>query len=72
MARPRGKKPSVRLSVSVSVPDHAELVRLAEAHDLSIAQVVRRAIADFVDHLRDDPQRELHLPRGRRRERPSA
>jgi hypothetical protein len=33
---------------------------------------VRRAIADFVDHLRDDPQRELHLPRGRRRERPSA
>jgi hypothetical protein len=69
MARPRGKKPTVRLSVSVSATDHAELVRFAEARDLSIAWVVRRAIVDFVEHHRDDSQRELHLPRGRRSER---
>jgi hypothetical protein len=72
MARPKGKKPTVRLSVSVSTTDHAELVRFAEERDLSIAWVVRRAIADFVDHHRDDSQQELHLPRSPRQERHSS
>jgi hypothetical protein len=65
MSRPKGRKPSVRLSVSVSATDHAELARFADARDLSLACVVRRAISDFVDRHRDDVQGELHLPRGR-------
>jgi predicted transcriptional regulator len=65
MSRPKGKKPSVRLSVSVSATDHAELARFAEASDLSLAWVVRRAISDFVERHRNDMQGELHLPRGR-------
>ena len=60
-----GRKPSVRLSVSVSASDHAELARFAEAQDLSLAWVVRRAISDFVERHRYDVQGELHLPRGR-------
>lgn len=65
MSRPKGKKPSVRLSVSVSTTDHAELARIAVARDLSLAWVVRRAISDFVERHRSDLQGELHLPRGR-------
>ena len=66
MSRPKGKKPSVRLSVSVSANDHAELARFAEARDLSLAWVVRRAISDFVEYHRDETQGELHLLRGSR------
>jgi hypothetical protein len=65
MSRPKGRKPSVRLSVSVSVTDHAELARFAEARDLSLAWVVRRAISDFVERHRNDLQGELTLTRGR-------
>ena len=65
MSRPKGRKPSVRLSVSVNATDHAELARFAEARDLSLAWVVRRAISDFVERHRNDMQGELHLPRGR-------
>jgi hypothetical protein len=65
MPRPKGKKPTVRLSVSVNPTDHAELARIAEARDLSIAWVVRRAIADYVERHRDDAQGELAMPRGR-------
>jgi Ribbon-helix-helix protein, copG family len=64
MSRPRGKKPSVRLSVSVNATDHAELARFAQARDLSVAWVVRRAISDFVERHHDELQGELHLPRG--------
>jgi hypothetical protein len=61
MARPKGRKPSVRLSVSVSATDHAELARFAEARDLSLAWVVRRAISDFVERHRDDVQAEARV-----------
>jgi predicted transcriptional regulator len=65
MPRPKGKKPSVRLSVSVTPADHAELARIAEARDLSIAWIVRRAIADYVERCREGSEPELALPRGR-------
>jgi hypothetical protein len=65
MSRPKSRNPSVRLSVSVSATDHAELARFAGARDLSLAWVVRRAISDFVERNRNDLQGELHLPRGR-------
>ncbi len=70
MSRPRGKKPSVRLSVSVNATDHAELAHFAQARDLSLAWVVRRAISDFVERHRNDLQGELQLPRGRNPEGP--
>ena len=62
--RPKGKKPTIRLSITVDRADHAELARLAAEHDLSLAWVVRRAITDFVERNRDGLQRELPLPRG--------
>lgn len=67
MSRPKGKKPSVRLSVSVHPTDHAELARIAEARELSLAWVVRRAIADYVERHRDAAQGDLLLPRARAR-----
>lgn len=64
MPRPKGKKPTVRLSISVDRNEHAELVRLAAEHDLSLAWIIRRAIADFVEKNRTGLQVELPLPRG--------
>ena len=64
MPRPKGKKPAVRLSVSVSPTDHAELTRIAATRDLSMAWVIRRAIADFVERHREGAQREFSLPPG--------
>lgn len=64
MPRPKGRKPTIRLSISVDRADHAELARLAAEHDLSLAWIVRRAITDFVEKNRAGPQGELPLPRG--------
>jgi len=64
MPRRKGTKPTVRLSVSVSPADHAELSRIAAMRDLSIAWVIRRAIADFVERHRESAQGELGLPPG--------
>ena len=54
MARPKGKTPAVRLSVSLDPVDYAELSRLAAHHDLSVAWVVRNAVSEFVSRK---PQR---------------
>ena len=64
MARPKGKKPAVRLSVSLDPADHAELLRLAEQHDLSVAWVVRKAVSEFVARNADHDQPVLPLQRG--------
>ena len=65
MPRPKGKKPSVRLSVNLDLPDHDVLVRLAERHDVSIAWLVRKAVSEFVERHNRGNQGELVLPRGR-------
>ncbi len=54
MARPKGKKPAVRLSVSPDPADHAELSRLAAHRDLSVAWIVRNAVSEFASR---NPQR---------------
>ena len=64
MARPKGKKPTVRLSISLDAADHAELSRLAEQHDLSVAWVVRKAVSEFVARNADQNEPVLPLHRG--------
>ena len=65
MPRPKGKKPSIRLSVNLDLTDHAVLVRLAERHDVSIAWLVRKAVSEFVERYGRSDQGELPLPRSR-------
>ena len=64
MARPKGKKPAVRLSISLDATDHAELTRLAEQHDLSVAWVVRKAVSEFIARNANQDQPVLPLHRG--------
>ncbi len=64
MARPKGKKPAVRLSISLNPADHAELSRLAEQHDLTVAWMVRKAVSEFVARNANQDQPVLPLHRG--------
>jgi len=61
MARPRGQKHSVRLSVSLDPQDHAEICRIASDLNLSAAWIVRRAVSEFVDRHEKSAQAELPL-----------
>lgn len=64
MVRPKGKKPAARLSISLDTADHAELTRLAEQHDLSVAWLVRKAVSEFIARTANQDQPVLPLPRG--------
>lgn len=64
MARPKGKKPVVRLTVSLDLSDHAELSRLAEQHDLTVTWMVRKAVSEFLTHNATHEQPVLPLHRG--------
>ena len=64
MVRPKGKKPTVRLSVNLDPADHAELTRLAAQHDLSLAWMVRKAVSEFVERNANHDQPALPLHRG--------
>ena len=48
MARPRGNRYPVRLSVSIDSLDHAAIKKLAEDLNLSSAWLVRRSVSEFV------------------------
>ncbi|WP_081282821.1 ribbon-helix-helix domain-containing protein [Rhizobium phaseoli] len=61
MARPRGQKHPVRLSVSIDEKDHAAISRLAADMNLSTAWIVRRAVSEFVARHDDGAQTELPL-----------
>lgn len=65
MPRPRGKRTPVRLSVGLDPASHARLARLANRHDVSLAWMIRKAIADFIERQEEDDQAELPLQRGR-------
>lgn len=60
MARPKGKKDSVRFTVSLDSQVHAKLVRIAESNDLSLSWAVRRAVTEFVE--RHDTSQQAELP----------
>ena len=64
MARPKGKKPAVRLTIGLDPADHAELSQLAAQHDLSVAWMVRKAVSEFVARNADQEQPVLPLHRG--------
>jgi hypothetical protein len=64
MPRPRGRRPAVRLSVSLPIHHHAVLLRLAEEQDQSLAGMVRKAVADYVQRTEAANQPELPLPQG--------
>ena len=49
MARPKGKKVAARLSVGLSEPQHSALTALAEENEATVAWLVRRAVAEFLE-----------------------
>lgn len=63
MARPKGKKHQVRVTVSLDPDDHAALTQIAADNDLSVAWIVRRAVADFVQQKTEYADQKLPLER---------
>ncbi|CAM5323760.1 hypothetical protein ATER59S_00166 [Aquamicrobium terrae] len=63
MARPKGNRYPVRLSVSIDAADHAAISKLAADMSLSAAWIVRKAVAEFVERNCNEEQRELPLLR---------
>ena len=63
MARPKGNRKVVRLSVTLDEQDHTEIQRLATELDLSTAWLIRRAISEFVGKHRNKIEPELPLRR---------
>jgi hypothetical protein len=63
MARPKGNRYPVRLSVSIDAADHAAISKLAADLNLSAAWVVRKAVSEFVSRNCAEEQRELPLLR---------
>ena len=61
-----------RFSVALNVNEYAELATLAERHRVSMAWLVRSAVAEFLDRYRDEDDPQLPLPlttvRSQRRE----
>ena len=60
MPRPKGKKETVRFTVSLDLQLHAKLLCIAEGNDLSLSWAVRRAVAEFVE--RQDETKQAELP----------
>lgn len=65
MPRPRGKRLPVRLSVSMEAAVHAKLSRLADRQDVSLAWMIRRALAELIERHEGEEQVELPLRRSR-------
>ena len=63
MARPKGNRKVVRLTVTLDEQDHTEIRRLAAELDLSTAWLIRRAISEFVGKHRNNIEPELPLRR---------
>ena len=56
MPRPKRKRVSVRLSVSMDAAVHAKLLRLADRQDASLAWMIRKALAEFIEQQEEDNQ----------------
>jgi hypothetical protein len=73
MPRPRGKKVASRLSVGLSEPQHAALVALADQNEATVAWLVRRAIAEFLEKHGSSARLALRLRRvGKKQARPAS
>ena len=69
MPRPKGKRVPVRLSVSMGAGVHAKLLQLADRQDVSLAWLIRKALAEFIERQEEDNQAELPLRRSGQNER---
>ena len=63
MPRPRGKRMTIRLSVGLDSASYAELSRLANRYDASLAWMIRKAVAEFIERQQESDQMELPLQR---------
>lgn len=63
MPRPKGKRVPVRMSVSMDAATYAKLLRLADRHDVSLAWMIRKALAEFIERQEEEDQAELPLGR---------
>jgi hypothetical protein len=72
MARPKGRRPDVRLSVSFDQQTHGVLSAIAHENDTTIAWVVRRAVADYVTRQQAAAEPELPLQRPARVSAPAS
>ena len=61
MARPKGKKVAARLSVGLSQPQYAALTALADQNEATVAWLIRRAVAEFLERHGFSSQSALHL-----------
>jgi hypothetical protein len=70
-ARREKSKLATRVTVSVDERDHEQLVALADEHRVSLAWLVRYAVADFLERYRQDQlELPLELTKGSRSRRP--
>jgi hypothetical protein len=69
MARPKGKKVATRLSVGLSKPQHAALTALAEQNEATVAWLVRRAVAEFLERHKKVTTSPLSHPMSRKANR---
>jgi len=63
LLRPRGKKVAARLSVGLSEPQHAALTALAVENEATVAWLVRRAVAEFLERHGSRARPPLHAHR---------
>ena len=68
MARPRGRRQEIRLSVGFDARTHGALSALAREQDVAIAWVVRKAVSEFVARHAAGTEPELPLRRAARHE----
>ena len=61
MARPRLNKKIVRTSVSLDEQMFSEVSRLAAQNDISVAWLVRKAVAELLERRRDELEPQLPL-----------
>ena len=61
MGRPKAKKNSVCLSVTMDESEYSELTCLAPALDLSAVWIIRRAVLEFAAHHREGIKPEMLL-----------
>lgn len=63
MPRPIGKKVAARLSVGLSQPQYAALTALAEQNEATVAWLIRRAVAEFLERHGSLTRSSPHMPR---------
>jgi predicted DNA-binding ribbon-helix-helix protein len=61
MGRPRLNRKTIRISISVEEKMYSDVVQLAGQSDVSVAWLVRKAVAEMLDKHRDEISPQLSL-----------